>query len=446
MMYFNNLLLIMSACGSVALVVYLAATRLYLRKLSPTYRYRLLQLVLAFYLLPFPLLANYLRDFLRFVLQNPDLFSLSPPPGEMIQLNPYKLIYINDGKLSIPAIDIALLCVVSLAIAAAVVYLIYYSYRCRQERQLALLCAEGHTSEAEALLPKSYQTLRQRRHVRICTGPEGVPVFTCGTRHPTVVLEEDERPRNQKFLLMHELMHVRYRDTLFRTLAFLAVALHFYNPLIYLFFREVKKCMELHCDENVVPELSEEECIAYGHLLINNAMQPQPKLAVPFASNNYSTVKERIALIKSPAKKRILMAIVTAIVLIPVALLPTLAYEVPRIAINDPGEIDFADSDWVYLVEGEATNECPEDEKYFSDTVSEYYIDEDGTVTIVSKTSTNATCSQHTYKNSVYYHHTKNSSGGCTVKKYSCKRCSKCGNVINKKRTSTVTYDPCPHK
>lgn len=446
MMYFNNLLLIMSACGSVALIVYLAATRLYLRKLSPTYRYRLLQLVLAFYLLPFPLLANYLRDFLRFVLQKPDLFIPYHPPGEPIPVNFYKYIYIKDGKPIVPVIDIILLCVVLLDIAAAVVYLIYYSYRCRQERQLAFLCAEGRTAEAESLLPQSYQTLRQRRHVRICAGPEGVPVFTCGTRHPTVVLEEDERPRNQKFLLMHELMHVRYRDTLFRTLAFLAVALHFYNPLIYLFFREAKKCMELHCDENVVPELTKDERTAYGHLLINNAMQPQPKLAVPFASNNYSIVKERIALIKSPAPKRILMALLTAVIVIPTALLPALAYQVPQIEAYGPNSLYTENTDWAYFVDGEVTNECPEDEKYFSDTVSEYYIDEDGTVTFVTEASTNAKCSQHTYKNSVCYHHDIKSSGGCTVKKYSCKRCSKCGNVINKKRISTVTYDPCPHK
>ena len=446
MMYFNNLLLMMSACGSVALVVYLAATRLYLRKLSPTYRYRLLQLVLAFYLLPFPLLANYLRDFLRFVLRKPDLFSILPPPGEIMQDNLYKTIYIKGGKLSLPMIDIVLLCVVLLAIVAAVVYLIYYSYRCRQERQLAFLCTEGHTAEAEALLPESYQTLRQRRHVRICAAPEGVPVFTCGTRHPTVVLEEDERPRNQKFLLMHELMHVRYRDTLFRTLAFLAVALHFYNPLIYLFFREVKKCMELHCDENVVPELSEEERTAYGHLLINNAMQPQPKLAVPFASNNYSIVKERIALIKSPAKKRILMALLTAVIVIPTALLPALAYQVPHVEIlSAEDEFDIENVDWACFSEGDEIV-IPEEEKYFSQTDA-YFIDEDGNVTFLSldEISVDATC-KHSYVSGTYSTHRKNSSGGCTVKKYSCKRCSKCGNMTNKKLTDTVTYNPCRHK
>lgn len=446
MMYFNNLLLIMSACGSAAFAVYLAAKRLYLHRLSPTYRYRLLQLVLAFYLLPFPLLANYLRDFLCILFRKPDLFIPYHPPGEPIPINLCKIIYIKDRKLSVPALDIALIGVVLLAIVVATVYLIYYSYRCHQEKQLALLCAEGRTAEAEALLPNSYQTLRHQRHVRICAGPEGSPVFTCGTRHPTVVLEGNKRSCNQKFLLMHELTHVRYYDTLFRTLSFLAVALHFYNPLIYLFFREVKGCMELHCDEIVVPDLDSEERIVYGHLLISNAMRSQPRLAVPFASNNYSSIKERIALIKSPVPKRVWMAFLTAVVLVPVALLPALAYEVPQVIINGV-EMDDPDGvDWAYYVDETPINEYPEDEKYFSETVSEYYIDEDGTVTFVTEASTTAACAQHTYKNSVYYRHRKNNSGGCTVKKYSCKRCSKCDNIIDKKCISTVTYDPCPHK
>lgn len=435
----------MSACGSIALVVYLAAKQLYLRKLSPTYRYRLLQLVLAFYLLPFPLLANYLRDFLRFVLRKPDLFSLSPAPGEIMQDNLYKTIYIKGGKLSLPMIDVVLLCVVLLAITAAAAYLIYYSYRCRQEKQLALLCTEGRTAKAEALLPKSYQTLRQRRHVRICTGPQGVPVFTCGTRHPTVVLEEDERPRNQKFLLMHELMHVRYRDTLFRTLAFLAVALHFYNPLIYLFFREVKGCMELHCDENVVPELTKDERTAYGHLLINNATHPQPKLAVPFASNNYSIIKERVALIKSSAKKRILMALLTAVIIIPTALLPVLAYQVPQVEIlSAEDEFDIEDADWACFNEGDII--LPEGEEYFSQTDA-YFIDEDGNVTFLSpdEVSVDATC-KHNYVSGSYSVHNVNSSGGCTIKYYSCKCCKKCGHRINKKLINSNTYAKCPHK
>lgn len=446
MMYLNNLLLIMSACGSAAFVVYLAAKHILRRRLTPTYRYHLLQLVLAFYLLPVPLLANRLQQLLCNIFRNQELFAVTSPPGEPIWQNLYKTIYIKDGHISLPAIDILLLCVIVLAVLVIICYLLYYRYRSRQEKQLALLYAEKDTN-VEELLPSSYQTLLHRRHVAVYTGSEDGLAFTCGARHPTVILAANEQADQQRLILMHELTHIRYWDVVLRGLSFLALALHFFNPLAYLLFHEIRQCTELHCDEKVLQGLSEEERIAYGHLLINNALQARTSpFATPFADNSHSTLKERITLIKSPGKKRILAGIVTAAVMIPTALLPALAYDVPDLIINGPAEEDPAGVDWAYCIDGEATNDCPDDEQYFSDTVDAYYIDEDGTVTILSDIATNATCTKHTYTASTLYRHTKNSSGGCTVKKYSCKRCKNCGYITNKKLLQTNTYTTCPHK
>lgn len=38
-----------------------------------------------------------------------------------------------------------------------------------------------------------------------------------------------------------------------------------------------------------------------------------------------------------------------------------------------------------------------------------------------------------------------NSSGGCTVKIYSCQRCEKCGYRANAVYQNTITYAKCPH-
>ena len=44
-----------------------------------------------------------------------------------------------------------------------------------------------------------------------------------------------------------------------------------------------------------------------------------------------------------------------------------------------------------------------------------------------------------------FYTHSKNSSGGCTVKIYKCQRCEKCGYSANAVLQSTHTYVTCPH-
>ena len=44
-----------------------------------------------------------------------------------------------------------------------------------------------------------------------------------------------------------------------------------------------------------------------------------------------------------------------------------------------------------------------------------------------------------------FYTHAKNSSGGCTIKTYTCQRCEKCGYRANAKYYSTKTFVKCPH-
>lgn len=51
----------------------------------------------------------------------------------------------------------------------------------------------------------------------------------------------------------------------------------------------------------------------------------------------------------------------------------------------------------------------------------------------------------HSMVDATFFTHSKNSSGGCTVKIYTCKRCEKCGYLANKKYSNTVTYAKCPH-
>lgn len=51
----------------------------------------------------------------------------------------------------------------------------------------------------------------------------------------------------------------------------------------------------------------------------------------------------------------------------------------------------------------------------------------------------------HSMVDGTFYTHAKNSSGGCTVKVYTCQRCEKCGYRANAKYYKTVTYATCPH-
>ena len=58
-------------------------------------------------------------------------------------------------------------------------------------------------------------------------------------------------------------------DFLFLCLAYLASLLHFLNPLAFLFLKEFRKAQEISCDEVLAAGFSDQERLAYGHMLIN---------------------------------------------------------------------------------------------------------------------------------------------------------------------------------
>lgn len=73
------------------------------------------------------------------------------------------------------------------------------------------------------------------------------------------------------------------------------------------------------------------------------------------------------------------------------------------------------------------------------------YIDSNGSQIIYQESESPRALCTHSMVPSSFYTHAKNSSGGCTVKIYSCQRCKKCGYRANAKYESTHTYAKCPH-
>ena len=74
------------------------------------------------------------------------------------------------------------------------------------------------------------------------------------------------------------------------------------------------------------------------------------------------------------------------------------------------------------------------------------FVDSDGNQIVYQEESsdTYALCT-HSMVPATFYTHSKNSSGGCTVKIYKCQRCEKCGYSANAQYDHTITYAKCPH-
>lgn len=119
--------------------------------------------------------------------------------------------------------------------------------------------------------------LRRNRRLRKEEAP--IPVYVAdglpspclfGLFPPAVYLTprsaEDEGVR--KHVLAHELTHYAHRDPIWAVVRCLCLALHWYNPLVWLAVVLSKRDSELACDEGAVARLGEDQRFAYGRTLV----------------------------------------------------------------------------------------------------------------------------------------------------------------------------------
>ena len=74
-----------------------------------------------------------------------------------------------------------------------------------------------------------------------------------------------------KWVLLHELSHVRRRDPLVLAIAVFVRAVHWFNPLAWLTVSRLRACMELAADELVVRHVPERSVADYGRMLVHYA-------------------------------------------------------------------------------------------------------------------------------------------------------------------------------
>ncbi len=94
-------------------------------------------------------------------------------------------------------------------------------------------------------------------------------------------------------ILLHEERHIRRLDNLWRIVAFLTAALHWFNPLAWLFLKLFLSDLELACDESTLSRLPADEKKRYAHALLN-AQENKTLFASAFGGAKIRTRIEHI--------------------------------------------------------------------------------------------------------------------------------------------------------
>lgn len=91
-----------------------------------------------------------------------------------------------------------------------------------------------------------------------------------GIIKPRIILPTSYESKDIDLILLHEKMHIRRADNLWRLLAFLIVSAHWFNPLCWVFLRLFLTDLELSCDECVLVKLGENRSKEYARSLLES--------------------------------------------------------------------------------------------------------------------------------------------------------------------------------
>ena len=97
------------------------------------------------------------------------------------------------------------------------------------------------------------------------------------------------------YIIQHEMVHIKKKDTLVKMLYLVARCIHWFNPLVYLMGKKITMDIEMACDEVVAETLSKDEKIEYCNVLYKHCIMETsylPTYSTTFSSSGLR-MKER---------------------------------------------------------------------------------------------------------------------------------------------------------
>lgn len=173
-----------------------------------------------------------------------------------------------------------------------------------------------HNSVSFLSLRKRLSSAVRIRNNLYETDQIGAP-FVLGIVCPKIYLPTTLTEQETDYIVMHERTHIRRQDHIIKLLFFLALVLHWFNPLVWLAFALAERDMEMSCDETVMRHMDGDIREEYSRSLLSFAVGGRRIAGAPLAFGESDT-KARIRNImryKKPAGAGVVAALFLVIML-----------------------------------------------------------------------------------------------------------------------------------
>ncbi len=103
-----------------------------------------------------------------------------------------------------------------------------------------------------------------------CTTYYTIP-FVAGIVSPKIYLPAVLSEHERQYIILHEKTHIKRFDYVFKMMGILALAIHWFNPLVWLAFTLSCQDMEMSCDESVIRQMKRDIRKEYSASLLGFA-------------------------------------------------------------------------------------------------------------------------------------------------------------------------------
>lgn len=112
--------------------------------------------------------------------------------------------------------------------------------------------------------------------------------FVFGVFKPKIYIPQNISAEDRENIIIHELIHIRRLDHIFKIFAWTVVLIHWFNPLVWILFKLFSNDMEFACDEAVIKKIGNKNKKSYLNSLLSSAMS-SPGINLPYNLCSFSS-------------------------------------------------------------------------------------------------------------------------------------------------------------
>ncbi|AKA68474.1 M56 family metallopeptidase [Clostridium scatologenes] len=160
------------------------------------------------------------------------------------------------------------------------------------------------------ILEKCKSEMKVNKYIKLVETEKVKSPSLIGVIHPIILLPKNIHEivpmRKLNYIFIHELAHLKQKDTFINWIILVLGILHWFNPVIHYSFSKMCEDMEISCDSLALSYINDDEAKEYGLTILSLAEKISIHTNLPVMASivsSKSKIKRRIIMIKMFNKK-----------------------------------------------------------------------------------------------------------------------------------------------